>query len=77
MCKAIQEVDGHTLIIKYKNNILHPNGNVNTKVVSTPSYESIIKPINTRAIGRWKNFKTPINKINSLLLPFVEKYRYT
>ncbi|MDC0935829.1 sulfotransferase [Pirellulales bacterium] len=47
------------------------------KDVSTPSYEAVTQPVNTRAIGRWKNYAEHFEPLLAELEPFVEAFGYT
>ncbi|GAB5496266.1 MAG: hypothetical protein Phyf2KO_13460 [Phycisphaerales bacterium] len=45
-------------------------------LVSTPSYEAVSKPINSKAIGRWKNYSRHITDLVELLDPIVHRLGY-
>ena len=45
-------------------------------LVSTPSYEAVSKPINSKAIGRWKNYSRHIADLIELLDPIVHRLGY-
>ena len=47
------------------------------KDVSTPSYEAVTQPVNTRAIGRWKNYTEHFEPLLAELEPFVEAFGYS
>ena len=45
-------------------------------LISTPSYEAVSKPINSKAIGRWKNYQDHIQELIESLRPMVERFGY-
>lgn len=45
-------------------------------LISTPSYEAVSKPINDKAIGRWKNYREHIPELIEALRPLVERFGY-
>lgn len=45
-------------------------------LVSTPSYEAVSKPINTKAIGRWKNYAPHLAEMTRELDPIVRRLGY-
>ncbi|RNC82283.1 MAG: sulfotransferase family protein [Phycisphaera sp.] len=45
-------------------------------LVSTPSYEAVSKPINTQAIGRWKNYASHLTEMAEQLDPIVRRLGY-
>lgn len=45
-------------------------------LVSTPSYEAVSKPINTNAIGRWKNYAPHLTEMAKQLDPIVHRFGY-
>ena len=47
------------------------------KDVSTPSYEAVTQPVNTRAIGRWKNYAEHFEPLLVELEPFVKEFGYS
>lgn len=44
--------------------------------ISTPSYETVVEPINTRAIARWQNYADNLAPVMPLLEPFIEDFGY-
>ena len=44
--------------------------------ISTPSYVSVIEPINTRAVARWQNYADKLAPVMPLLEPFIEDFGY-
>jgi hypothetical protein len=47
-----------------------------TKQVTSPSYEAVVQPIYTRAIGRWKNYERIMEPALDILEPFVRAFGY-
>ncbi len=46
------------------------------RLIKTPSYQDVVKPVNTRAIGRWRNYREHLAPILPVLRPFVEEFGY-
>jgi len=49
---------------------------VDSKRVTSPSYEAVAEPIYTRAIGRWKNYASALEPALEALQPFVREFGY-
>jgi hypothetical protein len=46
-------------------------------VISTPSYDQVVQPINTRASGRWRRYEEQLKPVLPILLPWAERLGYT
>ncbi len=46
-------------------------------VISTPSYDQVVQPINTRASGRWRRYRKQLEPVLPVLLPWAERLGYT
>ncbi len=44
--------------------------------ISTPSYEAVVQPINTRAVARWQNYTDQLAPVMPILQPFIEDFGY-
>jgi tetratricopeptide (TPR) repeat protein len=57
--------------------MLAPGENARAKgYISTPSYEQVIQPINTRAVGRWRPYAQHFAPVLPLLQPYLERWGY-
>ena len=45
-------------------------------LISTPSYDQVNKPINTKAIDKWKRYEKYINNSYPILEPWIKKFEY-
>ena len=45
-------------------------------LISTPSYNQVIKPIYKESVNRWKRYDIKIQDIKPLIDPWVKKYKY-
>ena len=45
--------------------------------ISTPSYSQVTKPINTRSVGRWKNYESRFTPVLPMLTPWLRRWGYT
>ena len=46
------------------------------KAVRTPTYVDVTKPLYTRAIGRWKNYRQYLEPGLEMIEPFVKEFGY-
>ena len=44
--------------------------------ISTPSYSSVVEPINTRAVARWQGYADKLEPVLPLLQPFIDDFGY-
>ena len=49
---------------------------IKRKIISTPSYDQVNKPIYQDSIYRWKKYEKNITKIYSVLNPWIKKFNY-
>lgn len=47
-----------------------------SRAIGTVSYAAVIEPINTRAVGRWRNYEKELAPILPILEPFVKEFGY-
>ncbi len=47
------------------------------RMVFTPSYEAIIKPINDSAVGRWTRYRHQLEPVREILDPWAVRYGYS
>ena len=45
-------------------------------VISTPSYDQVVQPINTRASGRWRRYRKQLEPVLPVLLSWAERLGY-
>jgi Flp pilus assembly protein TadD len=45
-------------------------------VISTPSYDQVVQPINTRSSGRWRRYRKQLQPVLPVLLPWAERLGY-
>lgn len=46
------------------------------RMVMTPSYEAVTKPIYGHAVGRWRNYESHFAEIEEILAPAIEAFSY-
>ena len=46
------------------------------RFVSTPSFNAVSERIHRRAAGRWRNYKTQVQRISDTLTPFITAFGY-
>ena len=64
------------LKIEWHEELLSFNEIAKKRKISTPSYYQVTEPINNKAIGRWKNYNSEINKIKPIINKWVDFYKY-
>jgi hypothetical protein len=47
-----------------------------TKAVSSPTYEAVSQPLYTFAIGRWKNYRKHLEPCQEILRPCLDAFGY-
>lgn len=45
--------------------------------ISTPSYDQVVQPINTRASGRWRRYEKQLEPVLPVLLPWARRLGYS
>ena len=45
-------------------------------VISTPSYDQVVQPLTKRPSGRWRRYKTQLEPVLPVLLPWAERFGY-
>jgi len=56
--------------------VLRFDKNAKTRLIRTPSYDSVTQPIYQRSVGRWKQYEKHFSTILPALEPICEKYQY-
>jgi len=57
--------------------MLSPGDHARAKgFISTPSYSQVTKPINTRSVGRWKNYQSRFSTVLPVLTPWLQRWGY-
>lgn len=44
--------------------------------ISTPSYREVLRPVDRRAVARWRNYQTQIAPVMPLLAPYLRSFGY-
>jgi tetratricopeptide (TPR) repeat protein len=44
--------------------------------IITPSYDQVVEPVTTRAVGRWKRYREQLDPVLGVLLPWAERLGY-
>ena len=44
--------------------------------ISTPSYSQVVKPVNTRAVGRWKAYEKHFAEVLPIVQPYLDRWGY-
>ncbi len=57
--------------------MLQPGENARRKgFISTPSYSQVVKPVNTRAVGRWKAYERHFAAVLPTVQPYLDRWGY-
>ena len=46
------------------------------RLISTPSYEAVSRPIYKSSAGRWRNYEAQLEPVREMLQPFIEAFGY-
>lgn len=63
--------------LEWNDAVLRHHEQVKGKSISTPSYETVAKPINTSSRGRWHHYESRFEGHLEPLRPFLEEFGYT
>lgn len=47
------------------------------QAIKTPSYQDVIKPVDSRAIGRWRNYRKMLDPHLDVLQPYISAFGYS
>lgn len=64
------------LELKWDNKLWQYHEQAKQRWITTPSYEQVIKPIYSDAVGRWQHYEAHLEAIKPVLQPFVESFGY-
>ena len=57
--------------------MLQPGENARRKgFISTPSYSQVVKPVNTRAVGRWRAYERHFAAVLPTVQPYLDRWGY-
>jgi tetratricopeptide (TPR) repeat protein len=57
--------------------VLQPDQHARDKgYISTPSYAQVVRPVSTRSIGRWQQYRRYFEPILPELMPWLERWQY-
>jgi len=62
--------------LEFDPRVLEPAQDSASSSVKTPSYSSIVNPVNDRAVGRWKRYRGRFDRAERILEPFIEAFGY-
>jgi hypothetical protein len=62
--------------ISWDNRILNFQQHAQNKLVRSPTYADVRKPVSKKAIGRWKNYQKYFEPHLEKLKPFVKAFGY-
>ena len=57
-------------VLRYRERLLE------SKQVTSPTYEAVAQPLYTKAIGRWKNYEQLLEPALDILAPFIREFGY-
>jgi len=64
------------LHLPWDDRVLHFQEQARTRAISTPSYERVTAPVDTRAVARWRRYEHKMTDALSTLAPLVEALGY-
>jgi tetratricopeptide (TPR) repeat protein len=54
-----------------------PAAHARTRLVRSPTHHEVLKPVHSRAVGRWRNYADWLAPFESRLRPFIEAFGYS
>ena len=65
------------LDLEFDDRVLQFAKHVKTKIVRSPSYHAVAKPIYQSSMGRWRNYETEFVEACKILQPFIDAFGYS
>ncbi len=62
--------------VEWDDAVLRFHQRTDARYSATPSYQAVTKAVNTKAMGRWRNYKSELAPILPVLAPFVQAFGY-
>ena len=63
--------------LKWTDAMLQPGEHARRKgFISTPSYSQVVKPVNTRAVGRWRSYERYFRDVLPIVQPYLDYWGY-
>jgi Flp pilus assembly protein TadD len=47
------------------------------RFISTPSYAQVVQPVNSKAVGRWENYRAHLEPVIPELQPYLQRWNYS
>src|SRR5262249_51640543 len=66
----------HALSLEWDPAVLEYRSRLESKPVSSPTYEAVIKPVYKTAIGRWRNYQRYLEPVLEVVEPLVREFGY-
>ena len=66
----------HFLELPWEESVLQFHLHAQEKLVRSPTYEAVTKPVHNKAIGRWKNYEKHFEPVLPILDPYVGEFGY-
>ena len=64
------------LELDYPVNIAEYYKSAKSRVINTPSYQEVTKPVYSHGKARWKNYRGNLEPFTKKLLPFIDEFGY-
>ena len=80
--KTVHDLEGQArrmldfLGLEFHAAVLEFQEHARQKFITTPSFESVIEPVHSRAIGRWSNYASQMEHQMPKLQPFIQAFGY-
>jgi len=62
--------------LPWNDEVLHYRQKAKNRVIDTPSYQQVTRPLYTDSIGRWRQFSAQMEPLKARLSPWVEYFDY-
>ena len=62
--------------LEWSDKVLSFHERARQRYISTPSHRTVTEPVNTRAMGRWRNYRSHLEPILPLLARYVQEFGY-
>ena len=65
------------LQLEWSDAMLEPAQHASSRgYISTPSYDQVVKPVNSRSVDRWRNYATHLAAVVPRVQPYLDRWGY-
>lgn len=62
--------------LEWRDEVLDYRRRARDRIIDTPSYQQVVKPLYTTSIGRWRHYRDAMEPVREILGPWVQRFGY-